>query len=107
MKKRQKEEFLDILSEFPSLHREIQTSIETGNSDVAMQLLADCQEYAVNLHQTLIDVEQCATFMTPFFEEYCLILVEMVEKLEHNENSDDGFVLSKFIENLDSICTNA
>lgn len=91
MRKAQKQEILEIIENFPEMHREIRTAVERGSLAVAMQLLQDCQEYAVSLCQMLLETEEKASVVTGAFEEYCLALVAVVEKLEQVEESDaDG-----------------
>lgn len=98
MRKAKKNEILEILMTFPQMHKEIQKAVERDSIDVALQLLQDCQEYAVSLCKIVMEQEKDAAAVTESFKDYCYALVDIVEMLEKKEAGADvsaGSALAK------------
>jgi len=76
--KKQAEEFLELLEQ---VHREIKRYIEAGNAAMAMDLLAQCQQGAMQLGELVEKTEGEDHAVIPLLESYCELLYQVHEEL--------------------------
>lgn len=82
MHKKQAEDFIKLLEQ---AHTEIKKSIEAKRNDVAMGLLGQCQEGAMELGN-LIEKEEGEDFAAiPLLQSYCELTYQLYEGLYQNE----------------------
>lgn len=80
--KKQAEEFTRLLGQ---AHDEVRESIEMKNPTVAMELLEQCQDGAIQLG-TLIEKTEGEGFVTvPLIQEYCELVYQIHEELAQGE----------------------
>jgi len=87
--KKQAEEFAALLEQ---VHREIKKYIETGNAAIAMDLLAQCQEGAMQLGKLVETTEGEGCAVIPLLESYCELAYQIHEELagEQGINADNA-----------------
>ncbi len=76
--KKQAEEFIALLEQ---VHKKIKRYIETGNAAMAMDLLAQCQEGAMQLGELIEKTEGNDCKVIPLLESYCELIYQVHEKL--------------------------
>jgi len=76
--KKQAEEFAALLEQ---VHREIKKYIETGNAAMAMDLLAQCQEGAMQLGELIETTEGEGCAVISLLESYCELVYQIHEGL--------------------------
>ena len=71
MRKAQKQQAEEILRLLARVHEGIKHSIETNKTDSALDMLAQCQESAINLGEMIEETEGNGTKTVSCLEEYC------------------------------------
>lgn len=93
MRKQQKKQTEDFVNLLGQAHDEIRRTIETKEYDITLDLLAQCQEGAVELGN-LIEQSEGEGFVTvSYLEAYCEIAYEIHEQISRDENvnADDAY----------------
>ena len=86
--KKQAEDFAKLLGQ---AHEEIRKAIENKNTPIAMDLLAQCQEGAIQLGN-LIEATEGEGFVTiSLLESYCELVYSIYGELEQAGNDSGGF----------------
>lgn len=76
--KKYAEEFLAIVQH---MHITIKRTLEAGNRASAMQLLEQCQSYAIRLGQRIESTEGEKFSLVILLEDYCEIIYQIYEKI--------------------------
>ncbi len=93
MRKKQKEQFLEVVQTLKEAHSEIKSALAQGNCEVAQGLLVDCQNLAIELGNAIENSEGENTPTVRYIEEYCEVLYFLYENLQTNCISDKGMDL--------------
>ncbi len=81
--KKQADDFLELLER---AHDGIKKAIESKNSEVTLDLLAQCQECAIKLGEIIEEVEGEAFVTIPLIENYCEAAYQAYEKILQGES---------------------
>lgn len=96
MRKAQKKQVEDFIKLIEQVHIEIKKNIETGKLDLALGLLEQCQEGAIELG-SMIEREEGEGFPTiPFLESYCEEVYKVYEAVQKRQDGNKG----RFYKNL-------
>ena len=79
--KKQAEDFIKLLGR---AHDGIKKTIETRNSEAALDLLSQCQECAIKLGEIIEAVEGEDFVTIPIIEDYCEQIYQIYEKISRN-----------------------
>ena len=71
MRKAQKEQALELIRLLGQVHEGIKRAIEKGLYESAQELLAQCQESAINLGETIEETEGEGFVTVTLLEGYC------------------------------------
>ena len=92
MRKAQKKQAEDFLQVLGQAHDEIKNSMECGDRSMALELLEQCQQGAIQLG-TLIETTEGEGFVTVgILEEYCELVYRIFEQLSQDQevNSEEN-----------------
>lgn len=97
MRKAQKEDLLQIIDSLQQAHEEIISMIEQQQLPIVLSMLAECQEYAINLGGIVeqSEGENCKTISC--LEEYCEMLFRIHESIS---NQTQDIVISKCLNEM-------
>lgn len=102
MRKAQKKQANDFVELLGQAHEEIKGAIEKNNFQMALSLLADCQEGAISLGNLIEKTEGKDADVIPLLEEYCERLYQIHEKLTDREDALKNLPQVEFLrENAD------
>lgn len=82
MRKKQKQEIMEILKTLHAAHEEVRTAVEKDNISGACGMLAECQHAAIAVGTTIEHSEGEGHVAVSSLEEYCETLFHVYEELE-------------------------
>ena len=85
MRKTQKEQAEEIIRLLANIHEGIKKAIETGRRDNAMELLAQCQQSAIDVGQMIEEEEGEGTGAVSCLEEYCEQVYQIYSQLRQGQ----------------------
>ena len=85
MRKTQKEQAEEIIRLLANIHEGIKKAIETGRRDNAMELLAQCQQSAIDVGQMIEEEEGEGTGAVSCLEEYCEQVYQIYSQLSQGQ----------------------
>lgn len=90
--KKQAEEFAALLEQ---VHREIKKYVENGSSEIALGLLAQCQEGALQLGELIekTEGEDCKTIS--LLERYCELVYQIYEGISQGQGTSGNNIYKK------------
>lgn len=85
MRKSQKTQIENFLHLLNRAHEEIKKAISSGKKDTALDLLAQCQDSAIQIGEMIeaIEGEGCTTI--PHLEHYCEVLYQIYHSIHQNQ----------------------
>lgn len=89
MRIKQKQEVLDVISGLYQAHEEIKEALEQGNLPLVQNMLAECQEFAISLGESIEGLEGKGHPAISHVEAYCEAVFHVYESLAekpYNEN---------------------
>lgn len=81
MKKLTKKSIKEFLSLAQHMHTTIKKLLDAGNRGQAMELLEQCQSYAIALGQQIESAEGMNSATVILLEDYCELVYQIYEKL--------------------------
>ena len=81
MRKKQKKELLDCMDSLREAHKEIKESVQKKEYAAATNMLADCQELAIAIGESIEQSEGAGYVTVSFVEEYCEALFRVSEEI--------------------------
>ncbi|MBQ5850410.1 MAG: hypothetical protein IIW54_06315 [Lachnospiraceae bacterium] len=85
MRKKQKMDLLEIINTLQQMHEEIRKATDCGNDILAQSLLADCQEAAITIGNTIEQLEGEGFVTVRYLEEYCDVLYHINQELSNSD----------------------
>ena len=85
MRKAEKRELLDFVNSFYQAHEEIKKALSQQKIISAQNMLGECQEFAVQLGETIERLEGEEHVTVTFVGEYCETLFRVFEKVKEND----------------------
>lgn len=82
MRKRQKQDILEILQSLYEANREIEATLKNKQPELARNMLCDCQECAIELGNVIDQAEGEGTEAVSYLEKYCEVLFHYYEKIK-------------------------
>lgn len=95
MRKAEKKEVLEFVNSFYQAHEEIKKALEQGRTAVAWNMLCECQEFAIQLGETIEKREGEGHSAVSCVEEYCEELFCVSERIK-----DVGYNVNKICRRL-------
>lgn len=89
MRKAQKQEVLDFINSLHQAHMEIKQALHQNDCDLARNMLAECQEFAVSLGENIEKLEGEGRITVSCVEEYCETLFYCYEKAGQGQNNEN------------------
>ena len=86
MRKAQKKQAEEIVRLLARIHEGIKKTIEAGQYESAMGLLAQCQESAINLGEMIEETEGQGTAAVSFLEKYCEQVYQIFEMARQGQD---------------------
>ncbi len=99
MRKAQKQEVLDLIQSLYQAHEEIKEALAQRNSILAQNMIAECQEFAVSLGESIEQIEGEGHTTVPYIEAYCETLYHIHGTLE-NDTYNESNVYKKLKKQL-------
>lgn len=90
MRNFQKQMSLEFIQTLQQAHEEIKKFIEHKETEAALELLAQCQEGAIQLGNLIEDAEGEGFVTIGYLEKYCEMLYQVYEKLQHGNESNSN-----------------
>lgn len=90
MRKAQKEQALELIRLLGQVHEGIKRAIEKGLYESAQELLAQCQESAINLGETIEETEGEGFVTVTLLEGYCETVYELYALLGQGQSMNAG-----------------
>lgn len=90
MRKKQKEQAEEVVHLLGRVHDGIKMAIERGKRKEAMNLLAQCQESAIHLGETIEEIEGKGFTTISFLEDYCERVYEVYEAVRQGYSVNGG-----------------
>lgn len=86
MRKQQKQQLKQLISIFHEIHEEINKYLYEKNSNIVCQLLADCQDGAIQIGNTIETEEkgQSISFIIKLIEQYCETVYHFYNNVQNN-----------------------
>ena len=84
MRKAQKEQIESFLKLLGRAHEEIKKAIASGNKEVALDLLGQCQDGAIQIGEMIEHLEGENFATIPLLEAYCEVVYQIYESLQKN-----------------------
>ncbi len=84
MRKAQKQEVLDLIQSLYQAHEEIKEALAQRNSILAQNMIAECQEFAVSLGESIEQIEGEGHTTVSYIEAYCETLYHIHGTLEND-----------------------
>lgn len=84
MRKAQKEQIESFLKLLGRAHEEIKKAIASGNKEVALDLLGQCQDGAIQIGEMIEHLEGENFAAIPLLEAYCEVVYQIYESLQKN-----------------------
>lgn len=100
MRKRQKQDILEILQSLYEANKEIEAALENEQPELAQTMLCDCQECAIELGNVIDRVEGEGTKTVSYLEKYCEILFYYHSKIIETKQFDKR-AAEKIVKGLD------
>lgn len=97
MRKAQKQQIEDLLSQMMEAHEKIKKNIEQGSMAQAMALLQDCQNGAITIGTLIENTEGEGHTTIPFLEEYCELVYQIYQNLAGNSKENNSGKFSKML----------
>lgn len=95
MRKAQKQQVEDMLSQMREAHEQIRKYISQGNIPQAMELLTDCQNGAISIGTLIEKTEGEGHQTVSLLESYCEIIYQIYQKLEENSKEINAHKFEK------------
>lgn len=92
MRKLQKKEVKDFIKLLSQMHDEIKKAVETNRNLMAMELLSQCQEEAIQLGNMIENVEGEGLAVVRVLESYCEFLYQIYNKIKQNIFNDSAMM---------------
>ena len=89
MRKAQKQEILDLIQSLHQAHEEIKDAVSQRNQALAQNMLAECQDAAITLGETVERFEGEGHITVSCVEEYCEALFHSHEELIQNQFNEN------------------
>ncbi|MCI8815168.1 MAG: hypothetical protein HFH61_07875, partial [Lachnospiraceae bacterium] len=89
MQKKEVKDFIKLLSQ---MHDEIKKAVETNRNLMAMELLSQCQEEAIQLGNMIENVEGEGLAVVRVLESYCEFLYQIYNKIKQNIFNDSAMM---------------
>ncbi len=86
MRKIQKTQIEDFLHLLSRAHEEIKKAISSGKKDTALDLLSQCQDSAIQIGETIENLEGENFATIPLLENYCEMLYQIYENIRSNQS---------------------
>ena len=86
MRKIQKTQIEDFLHLLSRAHEEIKKAISSGKKDTALDLLSQCQDGAIQIGETIENLEGENFATIPLLENYCEMLYQIYENIRSNQS---------------------
>ena len=99
MRERQKRQALEVVSLLGKIQEEIGKAIETRGDEEARTLLAQCQESAIELGESIEETEGEGVLTIPFLEGYCERVYEIYEALGQQKKVN-GWKVAKSLKKI-------
>lgn len=90
MRKNQKKELLDCMDSLREAHKEIKESVQKKEYAAANNMLADCQELAIAIGESIEQSEGAGYVTVSFVEEYCEVLFRVSEEIRCNQQTGES-----------------
>lgn len=88
MRKKQKQEIMEMLKTLHVAHEEVKTAAEKGNISEAQDILAECQQAAVAVGAAIEQSEEEGHAAISSLEEYCETVFQTYEEVGKDDYSD-------------------
>ncbi len=85
MRKGQKREILEFVNSFYQAHEEIKKALSSQKTIPAQNMLGECQEFAIQLGETIEKLEGEGHVTVTHVEEYCDALFRVFEEIKGND----------------------
>lgn len=95
MRKHQQKQLLELVATIYEANNLIKKYIDDKKYEIAIKLLADCQEAAISIGNTIEKLEGEGTVTVAHLEEFCDILYQVGSSLEENADSLKYFKVIK------------
>lgn len=95
MRKAQKQQVEDLLSQMKEAHEQIKKYIGQGSIPQAMELLEDCQNGAISIGTLIEKIEGAGHPTVSLLEDYCELIYQIYQKLEDNSKEINADKLDK------------
>lgn len=105
MRQRQKMQIEAVIKLLSQTHLQIKNNIEKKENLIAMDLLQQCQEVAIELGNRIEQIEGENFTTIPLLESYCEILYTSYEKLQHTESVNNNKIYKNLHKSLIQIET--
>ena len=86
MRKTQKTQIENFLHLLSRAHEEIKKAISSGKKDTALDLLSQCQDGAIQIGETIENLEGENFTTIPLLENYCEVLYQIYENICSNQS---------------------
>lgn len=95
MRKAQKKQVKEFAALLGQVHREIKKYVENGSSAIALDLLAQCQEGALQLGELIekTEGEDCKTIS--LLERYCELVYQIYEEISQGQETSGNNIYKK------------
>ena len=87
MRRAQQQDILSIIETMEQVHKEIGQALEKKEVEFAKQMLAECQECAIELGSVIEQIEGKNFVSVAYLEKYCDIVYLMFESVDQENNS--------------------
>ncbi len=81
MRKAQKLEVLEFINSMHQAHKEITEALNQKNNASVQSMLAECQDFAISLGQSIEKIEGTGHITVSYVEEYCEVLFHIYETI--------------------------
>lgn len=88
MRKNEKTEILNVIENLFAAHEEIREAMEQKEYSLARNMLAECQEYAINLGNIIEQFEGEGFITVSYLEKYCETLFSIHNEIENECRAD-------------------
>lgn len=98
MRKHQKQQAENLLSQMKEAHEQIKKYIGQGSTEQAMGLLEDCQNGAITIGNLIENTEGEGHPTIPFLEEYCELVYQIYQNLAENRKEINSNKFMKMLQ---------
>lgn len=90
MRKNQKKKLLDCVDSLREVHKEIKEAVQKKQCAAAQNMLADCQELAIAIGESIEQSEGAGYVTVSFIEAYCEALFHVSEEIRYKQDAGKG-----------------